>query len=408
MHYGPTTFSVNRVLPTLTPVVAGTRMNSSTRLTTQDSQFINQIYPNVGVVRRVDSSPGGAGEVKQITVARDDLTPTVVTAVVTKTDTLLLIQWQVDALGGLLRLNDSGIQAGNASHISIARGNAYVTAVRSGSGNLLLISWNVGPNGIQRLNDSGDQAGNATLCRIVKLSATTFLTACRAENGNLLLLTWKANTNGSFTRLATSEAGAVSEISLTRLKKSGSNQLVATTVRAADGRVLSIVWAISSNGNNIARRGDSGTAMGEATQVSSVWSKNQLVVSCKTESGNLLVMTFSVSGDGSTINRLSDSGNQAGKISENAMIARPYGVLSAVRASTGNLLLIKWQQSSNGTLSRFGDSGTDQAGTASNVTVGPLLPILGTNNAPIVTSIRDSTGKLLLITWDDQPRQGEV
>jgi hypothetical protein len=48
------------------------------------------------------------------------------------------------------RIADSGTQAGQVSAISIAKGEhpLYVTAVRSGSGKLLVISWNVASNTI--------------------------------------------------------------------------------------------------------------------------------------------------------------------------------------------------------------------------------------------------------------------
>jgi Astacin (Peptidase family M12A) len=405
MHYSPITFSADGMAPTLVSKVVGATMDSSTTLTALDVQCINSIYPSLGVVRRSDSGPGGAGEVKQIAVARDNLTASIVTAVVTKNNNLALIQWQIDVVGGILRVNDSGDQSGTASDISIAKGNFYVTAVRSGSGNLLLISWNVGLNKIERVNDSGSLAGEATLIRIVSLSLTTFLTACRDGNGNLLLMTWQVNADGSFRRLDTKGAGGVSEISLIRLRKDGPDELVTSTVEAADGSVLSIVWAVSPGGG-LTRRGNSGSQMGKGSQISSAWSNNQLVVSCKSEIGKLLLISFSISGDGFQLKRLSDSGDNAGEISENAMIARPYGVLSAVRSATGNLVLIKWQQSSNGAIRRLGDNG-NQAGTASDITLGHE-GTFGAGSAPIVTCVRDGSGNLLLISWDDLSISGEV
>jgi hypothetical protein len=175
----------------------------------------------IQIVRRSDSGDL-AGEVKSIAVPYSgSFTSHSVTAVITKSGNLRLIDWHVDASGMVTRTADSGTQAGQVSAISIAKGEypLYVTAVRSGSGKLLLISWNVAPNTIQRLADSGNLAGEADLIRIVPLLKSSgdpdlFLTACRSASGTLLLITWKVAPDGTFQRLATAAAGAVSEISL--------------------------------------------------------------------------------------------------------------------------------------------------------------------------------------------------
>jgi hypothetical protein len=407
MHYGTHTFSSNGQ-PTLVPVTPGATLDGSSTLTATDIAFVNSLYPNVGIVRRTDSSDEGAGEVKSIAVARDDTDTQVVTAVISKTGSLLLINWQVDALGAVIRQADSGTLAGQVSEISIAKGNNnnYVTAVRSGSGTLLLINWNVASNAIQRVADSGDLAGEADLIRIVRLKSNLFLTACRSATGTLLLITWTVATDGTFERLAIAEAGAVSEISLVRISSNAQETLVATTVRALNGSALSIVWAVSASGSTITRRGDSGDQMGLATQISSAVSPTgHLVVSCRASNGNLVVITLNLSPQGNTVTRVGDSGSQAGKVSEVSSIARPYGVLTGVRASTGRLLLIAWKISTGGAVTRGGDSAPDQAGAADRITLGPAT---GQTDAPVLTSVRTGSGTLKLITWDDESARGEL
>jgi hypothetical protein len=163
----------------------------------------------------------------------------VVTAVITATGTLLLINWQVDAFGAVSRLADSGTQAKDVSAISIAQGgNFFVTAVRSGTGTLLLISWTVASNMIQRVADSGDQAEEAGLIRIIRLKPDLFLTACRSATGTLLVISWKVAADGTFERLATAEAGAVSEISLVQISK----KLVVTTVPLRGAAIAGRKW----------------------------------------------------------------------------------------------------------------------------------------------------------------------
>ena len=243
----------------------------------------------IDIVRRTDSGDL-AGEVKSIAVPYSgSFTIHSVTAVITKSGNLRLIDWHVGGSPTILRIADSGTQAGPVSAISIAKGvDVYVSAVRSGSGKLLLISWNVSSNGIQRLADSGDLAGEADLIRIVRPAKSTpgnselFVTACRSEAGTLLLITWQVAPDGTFQRLATAEAGAVSEISLTPLGFSYSVDgcLVVTTVRAENGSALSIVWEVSEDGSTITRRGDSGNQMGLATR-SSPWSPSPTTWLCR-------------------------------------------------------------------------------------------------------------------------------
>jgi hypothetical protein len=109
-------------------------------------------FMGIEIVRRSDSGDL-AGEVKSIAVPYSgSFTSHSVTAVITKSGNLRLIDWHVDASGKVTRIADSGTQAGQVSAISVAKGEhpLYVTAVRSGSGKLLLISWNVASNAIQR------------------------------------------------------------------------------------------------------------------------------------------------------------------------------------------------------------------------------------------------------------------
>lgn len=85
------------------------------------------------------------------------------------------------------RRADSGRQAVEVHEAAIA---GTVTAARNGSGRLELISWRISPDGlqIQRLNDSGHEAGEATHINISQFTANRFVTALRAGNGKLKLI----------------------------------------------------------------------------------------------------------------------------------------------------------------------------------------------------------------------------
>ena len=174
-------------------------------------------------------------------------------------------------------------------------------------------------------------------------------------------------------------------------------------MRAGNGSAKVIAWQVVTADGTIARVGDSGSKIGEATQIASaVAPTGSLVVSCRNGSGNLELITLIVPDAGDVI-RLNDSGSQAGEIGLNALICRPNGVLSAVRAGSGALKLISWRIDGNGAVTRTGDS-SDQAGAVAIIA-------LGTTNqpsAPLATAVRRGDGNLALITWDDNSAHGEI
>lgn len=247
------------------------------------------MYRHVGIVRRSDSGVDAAGEVGEIALVGVSF-DIVVTAVRSASDTLKVIKWRIGRFGAVTRLDDSGSDAGEASHISAAvNGDLLVTAVRSGSDNLKLIAWDVGLGVLERLGDSGSLAGEADLIEIVSLTPTLFLTACRAGNDSLKLISWQVDPGtGVFTRLA-------------------------------------------------------------------------------------------------------DSGSQAGAV-------------SAVSTAVGILKLIAWQIDTDGAVTRLGDTGNGQAGKASLITT----TTSGYQTARVVTAVRSASDDLVLVTWDDQPVNGEI
>src|SRR5215207_1603013 len=328
--------------------------------TQDDLDGIRRLYPFL--CRRGDSG-SQAGFVAEISAARHRQHQ-IVTAVRTQSGTLLLIAWNVAAGRAITRTGDSGSQAGAATSISIARNTTdsrFVTACRSGSSRLLLISWNVNDNGnaINRLADSGTQAGNASMIRIVALGNNRFVTACRAGNGSLFLIGWRLNNDGSLTRLADSgnQAGTVQDIALVAL----AGNRVLTAVRAGNGNLLLITWDVSDAA--ITRRGDSGTQAGSAQFIrATVDTFRHVVTAVQAADDRLLLITWLVNAAG-TIQRLSDSGALAG-------------------ATGGH------------DISMLGDSGF-LAGSASLITQCEEL----TGAPPLVTSVRTASSSLELISW---------
>ncbi len=347
--------------------------------------------------RRNDSG-SLAGGISEIASLRGAQNGRIITAVRTSSGNLRLISWRAGTAGPITRLADSGNQAGDASSIDIARGSRVVTACRTGSGNLKLISWNVAANGaITRRGDSGSLAGAATAIKVVAVLNTLFVTACRTGDGILRLISWRLNSNGSFTRLADSgnAAGAVSEVSLLKLPLAGSAERVVTSVRDGDGDLKVIVWRVSSSGA-FTRLGDSRNLAGDATMIRSALDpRGRVVTGVRTGSGDLRLIVWGISSNGATVQRLGDSGSAAGSIGSNSLASLTDGVVSAVRTSGGDLRLIAWNITAGGGVVRRSDSGS-QAGTASHVT---LVSNLGVSGLTMVTPVRTGGGDLKLIGW---------
>ena len=164
-----------------------------------------------------------------------------VTAVRTGSGKLLLIGWSISPDGKIERRGDSGNQAGGVGEIAMA---GSVTAVRNDSGNLELISWRVSPDGreIKRLADSGTQAGEASSIAISQFSPTRFVTAVRAGNGSLKLIAFDVDSAGAITRTGDSgdQAGAVSDIALA----TPTYNKLTTAVRNGSGNLEVINWTM--------------------------------------------------------------------------------------------------------------------------------------------------------------------
>jgi hypothetical protein len=81
------------------------------------------------------------------------------------------------------------------SHDISMAGGRIVTGVRTGSGNLKVILWQVSSNGsITRVGDSAGLAGDATMVTQCEelTGAPPIITCVRASNNSLKLISWSA------------------------------------------------------------------------------------------------------------------------------------------------------------------------------------------------------------------------
>jgi hypothetical protein len=125
-----------------------------------------------------------------------DNTGNLITSVRAGNGALKLISWRVAGDGSsITRLGDSGAQAGEiGDNALMARAPGVVSAVRAGDGHLKLLAWQVGANGsIQRLGDSYNLAGEASLITLAPSSLAgnaPIVTAVRTASNTLRLISW--------------------------------------------------------------------------------------------------------------------------------------------------------------------------------------------------------------------------
>jgi hypothetical protein len=369
---------------------------------TANMQFT--VRPGVTAPPIVRKGTATAGAVSDIAVTNSGPRG-VVTAVRAGDGSLKLISWEVAGDGlSFQRLGDSANQAGEATDIDIARGRLFVVACRAGNGKLFLSSWSIEGGLVVRRGDSRDAAGNdrageASLISVVALSDDLFLTAVRNGSGNLVLITWRLEASGELVRVADSgsQAGTVGEIALVRVGPDGQgNHRAVTAVRSGDGSLTLISWAINQNGSGITRLSFASAQAGSADSIRAVAvGQNQVVTSLRAGAGQLVLISWSIDGHGA-FTRLADTHGQAGAISSNALMTSPTGILSAVGTGAG-LKMIGWGVSPEGSMRRTADSG-EQAGAVSLVS---LCPERLQSDAPICTAVRNASGDLTLIVWAD-------
>src|SRR6266545_650742 len=411
MHYRDDGFSKNGQ-PTLAPLVAGTTLNWSSLPTQLDLDWMNTEYPHLGVVRRSDSATGAQGVGELACAPRLGSGTELITAVQALDGSLKLIYWRITGDGGVVRVADSASAAGAATQISITRApnrNTFVTAVRSGSGRVRLIGWTTEDNKVQRLGtkDDPDLAGRASHMTVAAVTDDRFVTACRNDSGRLFLFSARLNANGSLTRLSDSGNLGTNDIDAVAMIRVGDagDMLFATTVTMASGRVRVLVWHVDALTGGITLRGHSGDMLGFGSMVATaVTPSGHLLVSRKNRSGSLFVVSLSVTLGGTVLVRNHDSGQLAGGIERNSIVARPYGAVSAVATTANRLKLIKWQVDSGGRLSRIGDSG-NQVGVIDAVQIAETP---GAAHAPLITAVRNASGSLVLLSWDDVSANGEL
>jgi hypothetical protein len=308
-----------------------------------------------------------AGEVSRIAVQAFSNSE-VLTAVRTGSGRLMLIGWLTPDGENIIRAADSDDQAGAVSEIALTLvGRRAVTAVRTGSGRLMLISWDVPSQmgRVTRLKDTGPLDAATQIAMIPIPGGRALITAFRTGSGNLKLISWGLLGDGRFTQLGDSgnQAGEVSLIAASPLESD--RNIFVTAVRTGSGRLMLITWDVSEDGKIIARKGDSGDQAGAVGEIAMVHTRDNfetlqsgVLTAVQTDSGNLMVIEWRIRANGELIERRSEK--EAGTASCIAIASAgfPPIYLTSMRKGTGDLELIAFDLSGDfGAVTRTGDFG---------------------------------------------------
>lgn len=345
---------------------------------------------------------GGAGKASLIAL-RAFGRGEAVTALRNGSGDLMLIGWHTDE-GPLIRRAKGEATAGDVGAIalSLLDGRRAVTSVRTAAGTLKLISWEVsrGLEGIARRGDSENLAGEASLIEAVTLDRSTLVTAVRAGNGKLKLISWRLEADGSFTRLGDSgdQAGEVSLVAMSGI--AALSRIVVTAVRTARGTLKLIGWNVPPGEGRIERfardrefeNGAVGEiAMARREDAADEFPRPGVVTAVRNAGGDLAVGLWNVTASGFEL--AGDSTGQAGKASNIAIAPAgpPSTYVASMRNGGGDLQLIAFKAGRNGGLTRTGERvrvGTDVTETA----------IVGLSDGRALTATR-ARNVLSLETW---------
>jgi len=220
-------------------------------------------------------------------------------------------------------VSDASAGEGRGPALVLA-GRRAVTALRSASGHLLLISWEM-PGGLARITraeDGGRPGGGVDLVAAAAVDSLTLVTASRDGAGRLLLVSWRLHPDGSFTRLSDSgtQAGAVGLCSLIAL--GGPSRLVLTAVRTTRRTLKVVAWSVSETGAIVRHRGDGETdepvaGVSSARLLDADREPVGIVTAAEAPGGTLRVTAWTMAGEGA-----------------------PSGFVVSLRNGSGDLMLV--------------------------------------------------------------------
>jgi len=272
-----------------------------------------------------------------------------------------------------------------------------VTAIRNSDNKLQLTTWKfTGATGIERKHDLIE--GNASFIKIAKVSSDKFVVALRDSDNNLKLILYRMSFFGTFTRLDDYTSGYISKLEMTSYGSGVSKKLM-TAIRDSNNNLKLISWKVSydldAGDYRIDRLASRTEGYVSALTITAASNFNGVIVAVRTAGGKLKTIPYRISSSGETFTRGTDK--ESGPVSTKlSLVAIPQGVVVAARDNNGNLKMLSYKTSA-------GNAGGDILFISSIMTAGKIseVDINRTLHAgsDVITSLRDSDGNLLLVSW---------
>lgn len=315
---------------------------------------------------------------------------------------LQLICWDLVGINKINRRGD--ITAGKVIDVKIIKGlgDDVVVAVKTPQNQLKLIWYGVIFNGAL-VRKADIQLGRINRFEIIRTKRVSrgydFVTVTQGDGNRLKIITWKLDYNqDAIVRKGNKEIGAILDVKVAQAKNFGG---IYTAIKGSQGRLKVIPWNISEDGRNITRGRDQ-----EAPRIQEVFSlesmKQGACVAVRDEQGETRIITFKSSSDGDIIKRQETL--VWGRVRNLKLLSTPHGASSHLSAiiegADDKLKLIALSMNPGGSnLQRLGSSAADRASFMDAAGVSRSYVNEDARDT-IVTSFRDGSGNLRLITWD--------
>lgn len=341
--------------------------------------------PNVKIT---EAGKAKAGEAKAIAVTR--LSSKIITGVKTTSGKLKLISWNVSAAGPITRLADAS--AGDIEKIAMCGWpgvTGVITALRIPGAKLKLISWTVASDGIiKRAKDlTGTGIKEVAVCS--PSGFTGVVSATTTSSGELRVNAWKVSGTGVFTKAGEGTGGKCTKPGVYELNKVNSLARVATVFRTESGNLKIITWSVSKEGVVKRLSEISAGAVAEVAATFRATSPNADLFTLSVGSGgSVKLIGWQIDDDGK-IKRFTEA--TGGKATKPALFnwkpdIHSYAV-GAMKTGSGKLKLIVWR------------NGADlvRNGAFDSVDVGEIFLAGWTKG--VVTISQNGNGDLELVSW---------
>jgi hypothetical protein len=225
---------------------------------------------------------------------------------------LQLIAWEVSMDGNFITRKGEAF-AGKVSRVDLVAPptvpvpltDSIVTAVRTAGGNLKLITWKVSFDALKIERKSEANAGKISEVALhgdYGVDGFTYglVTAVRDGSQNLKLISWevKKSSPNEIERVADASAGEISHVATTRVGGGGTSNLPQrhiTAVRDGSGELKLIAWNVSLSSGIIEREGDASAGAISEIDICPVWG-NFMVTAVRNGSGKLELIAWEHNG----------------------------------------------------------------------------------------------------------------